>query len=367
MYIARAPSKGYYEGDPHQFPHLPELRGSVRDRYIKAYPDDPFRDTQGAVGTTNQKMFEEFSGKQVIQRSWHDAESAVLTLLVFLLRCSPLGAEDEPDEKLQHMQEVYKNIRNTSIGSATDPRDLLFLAKKTTWSRLLHDGLAHLVHHVTTICAAVLPEYEFLQASNGIIHEIVLHEVLQRLLFTLYCELKENSDLDVTFKRDLRPLRDDEGWKYSTTAIVQTSSKFSGKVDYGKRKADVDKSEYVEAAVLGRAFAGPGAFAGPSAVAGPSAFAGPSAVAGPSTFAGSSVAGPSAFVGSSAVAGQSDYFPGATITAAAFPDEPRYNLRPSKRKRMFHQLLQGPCCTQIIHLELPGPGPPTKRVKKKVD
>jgi hypothetical protein len=53
MYIARAPSKGFYGGIHFPFPLLPVLRDSVHKRYIKAYPDDAFRRAQGPVGSTN--------------------------------------------------------------------------------------------------------------------------------------------------------------------------------------------------------------------------------------------------------------------------------------------------------------------------
>ena len=116
MYIARAPSIGSYEGASFKFPKLPELKGQVHRRYVEAYPDGPFQDAQGAIGATNEQMFNKFTGQRVIQRAWHDAESAVLTLLLFLLRCSPIDSKGEPKEKLQHMQDIYKSIRNTSMG-----------------------------------------------------------------------------------------------------------------------------------------------------------------------------------------------------------------------------------------------------------
>jgi hypothetical protein len=260
MYIARAPSIGFYEGLASQFPKLPMLDEPIRQLYIKAYPGDPFRNAQGAVGVTNEKMSDEFSGKRVIQRTWHDAESAVLTLLLFLLRCSPVDSQDESEEKLRHMQDIYMSIRNTSIGSLTDSRDILFQARRTKWSQFLHSGLSHLADPLAAICAAVLPEYEFLEPNDGIIHEIVLHEVLQRLLFQLYCDLRENPVRDIAFNKKLRPLPTDEGWKHTTTAIAESGSKFSSDV-FGK--VEVNSSQYV------------GESAEPSTVADPSAFSSP--------------------------------------------------------------------------------------------
>jgi hypothetical protein len=279
-------------------------------------------------------LSEKFSGKQVIQRSWHDAESAVLTLLIFLLHCSPLEAEDESDDKLQHMQSIYRNIRNTPIGSPLDARDLLFQSNTAVWTRLLHDDLAHVADLASAICAAVLPEYEFLEPSNGVNHEVVLHEVLQRLLFGFCCELKEDPERDVTFKRGLRPLPADGGWTYTTTGITETSSKFASHVVTGKADVNKTPSQHVKAEMLSGPFAG--LLAGG---AGQSGYAAPSPFASPFTGPSAGGAGPSGQAVPSGVVGSSGYRDGPfAATLARFEEAHQpYQFR-HKRRGMCHRL-----------------------------
>jgi len=143
---------------------------------------------------------------------------------------------------------------------------MLFQARRSKWSQFLHDGLAHLAEPLAAICAAVLPEYEFLQPNNGIIHEVVLHEILQHLLFQLYCDLRENPVRDVTLNKELRPLPVDEGWKHTTTAVAESGSKFSSDIFYGK--VDVNESgwsslQYVEDIAFSGASAEPSTVADP--------------------------------------------------------------------------------------------------------
>ena len=108
-----------------------------------------------------------------------------------------------------------------------------------------------------------------------------MHEVLQRLLFGFYCELKEYPERDVTFKEDLRPLPADGGWIYSTTVIAETNSKFASVV-VGKAGVKRTPGQPVKAEVPSGPFAShlpSGTFASPlTGGAGPSGYAVPSGV-----------------------------------------------------------------------------------------
>lgn len=234
MYIARASSKGRYDEDmSYKYPDLPILDGSIRERYIKAYPNDPLRAVQGSVGTMNQEIYTNFGRKRVIQRPWHDAESVVLMLLLFLLRCSPEDSEDESKDDLKEMQQMYTSIQNMPIGTFLDPRDNLFRLRRHGWPLYLHRDFGHLANYLSEICAAVFPDYEFLQPNTAINHEVVLHELLQRLLFKLYCEVKDSPNLDIKFKKEMRPLPVGEGWKQSIHPVAGSKSKFSSDIFYG--------------------------------------------------------------------------------------------------------------------------------------
>lgn len=209
MYIARGPSKGHYEdGLPYHFPTFPTLDAAVSEGYTRAYQGDSLRAANGLVGTLDEEYRQRCAEARVVQRPWHDAESIMLTLLMFLLRCSPEGSSEESQDDLKRMQHIYNLIRNDGIGSIPDQRDALLLTGPTQWKLYLHKDLRHLAGPLNDICAAVYPDYEFLQpTSNDINVEVVLHEVLQRILLNLYYKITTTSPgLDVTFSKNLRPL-----------------------------------------------------------------------------------------------------------------------------------------------------------------
>ena len=209
MYIARGPSKGFYDdGVQYVFPVLPTLDAAISERYTTAYQGTSLRAATGRVGTLNEEYRQRCVEVRVVQRPWHDAESIMFTLLMFILRCSPEGSSDESQDDLKPMQQLYTLIRNVGIGSVTDQRDTLLSTGPTRWKRYLHKDLHHLAQPLSNICAAVYPDYEFLQPkSNDIDVEVVLHEVLQRMLLNLYYEITTTSpELDVTFSKNLRPL-----------------------------------------------------------------------------------------------------------------------------------------------------------------
>lgn len=208
MYIARGPSKGFYEDVVrYQFPMFPVLDAAISEGYTRAYQGDSLRAANGLVGTLNVKYHQECLEARVIQRPWHDAESIMLTLLMFLLRCSPEGSSKESQDELKPMQHIYTLIRNDGIGSVPDQRDVLLTTGLTVWKLYLHKDLYHLARPLSDICAAIYPDYEFLQpTSNDINVEVVLHELLQRMLLNLYYKITTSPDLDVTFSKNLRPL-----------------------------------------------------------------------------------------------------------------------------------------------------------------
>jgi len=206
MYIARGPSIGIYISSNRDFPTLLTLRDPIVQLYAKAHPGDALRSATGPVGTFNKNDRKRFARKKVIQRPWHDAESTIFTLLLFLLRCSPEGSPEESEDQLVHMQGLYSMIRDSGIGRIPDARDSLLLSSPDEWAVYLHQGLHDMVDTLSEICSAVSPDYEFLQPSTDSIDiEVVLHEVLQRLLLQWYYEvMTAKPNLDITFFQNLR-------------------------------------------------------------------------------------------------------------------------------------------------------------------
>ncbi|KAF5357422.1 hypothetical protein D9758_005930 [Tetrapyrgos nigripes] len=194
MYIARGPSKGRYNiPQAHIFEPLPQLQADVAERYEKAYPNDAFRKLQGPIGDYNHELSRECKDKQahtqrLLQRPWHDAESAMLVFLIFLLRCRPKDSAEETQNDLYPFQEIYQSLRKTPIGSVVDIRDNLI---RSHWDVFLHADLVHLESSIQSMCSALRVDYEFLVPAPGVNAELILHEIFQRQLFQLYCHLKE--------------------------------------------------------------------------------------------------------------------------------------------------------------------------------
>jgi len=95
------------------------------------------------------------------------------------------------------MQNTYRAIRNTTIGAMSDSRNSLINASMSGWKRLLHADLEHLALSISDLCVPLQVDYEFLTPAQGVNHEVVLHEMLQRQLFQLYYNLKKGQLKDV--------------------------------------------------------------------------------------------------------------------------------------------------------------------------
>jgi hypothetical protein len=220
MYIARGPAAGNYHRSVSDnlvppFYDIEDL--TVRDLYCQAYPDDPMRSFNGCFGQVDDELYNACRQlynppehtKRLIQRPWHDAESAILVFLLHLLRAKPKDSvlEDPDSPCLLAIQRVYETLRNTRIGAEMDPRySFLNSMEIMYW---VHEKLTLPELHATIegICKALKFGYEFLIPQESIIQEVVLHENFQRLLFELYCKLKEKPDLDEQFEPGkLRPL-----------------------------------------------------------------------------------------------------------------------------------------------------------------
>ena len=231
MYIARGPSKGVYTR-ANSFPPLPILNPGIAGSYASAYPGDRLRTAQGPVGKLDAASFQRYKFKHVVQRPWHDAESIALTFLIFLLRCSPDGSPDESQDDLKPMQYMYRLIQSNGIGSMPDNRDTLLTFTSDEWTFYLHQDLHHLAETLRKICAAVQPDYEFLQPSSDEINvEVVLHEVLQRILLNLYHQMIQISDitpdLNTTFSKNLRPLDDGSTGKRRYVSATESRSRYA--------------------------------------------------------------------------------------------------------------------------------------------
>ncbi|THU95887.1 hypothetical protein K435DRAFT_778820, partial [Dendrothele bispora CBS 962.96] len=203
MYIARGPSLGRYRlrSEPYNFHTFDQIKpAEASELYEKAYPNDTFRQMQGKVGEFDETLHQEWVEKQahtrrLVQRPWHDAESAMFVFLIFLLRAKPKGSSPEDEGRLCAMQDIYIAIRDTAIGTMADHWHYLINNGISSWERLLHTDLEHLV------------DYEFLVPSEGVNHEVVLHEIFQRQLFQLYYKLKKGELADVELDTvSFRPL-----------------------------------------------------------------------------------------------------------------------------------------------------------------
>ncbi|KAK7467619.1 hypothetical protein VKT23_004672 [Stygiomarasmius scandens] len=205
MYIARGPSAGEYDppDSPYIFQELPKIEPSeAAELYAAAYPNDAFRKLQGKIGEYDTVFEKECVDKEkhtlhLIQRPWHDAESTLLIFLIFLLRCKPRTSAPETSEKLDSMQDLYYNLRRNAIGAIDDSRDTLIQASRRKWGKYLHDELLHVIDSVSTMCRALQYDYEFLVPAAGVDHELVLHEILQRLLFQIYYKFRKGELADV--------------------------------------------------------------------------------------------------------------------------------------------------------------------------
>ncbi|THU92429.1 hypothetical protein K435DRAFT_780243, partial [Dendrothele bispora CBS 962.96] len=152
MYIARGPSLGQYTqpSEPYNFHTLDQIKpAEASELYEKAYPNDTFRKMQGKVGEFDETLCQECVEDQehtirLIQRPWHDAESAMFVFLIFLLRAKPKGSSPEDKDRLHAMQDIYMAIRDTAIGTEADHREHLVNKGISSWKRLLHTDLEHL-------------------------------------------------------------------------------------------------------------------------------------------------------------------------------------------------------------------------------
>ncbi|THV07070.1 hypothetical protein K435DRAFT_380586 [Dendrothele bispora CBS 962.96] len=206
MYIARGPSLGLYTlpSEPYNFHTLDQIKpAEASELYERAYPKDTFRRMQGKVGEFDKTLHQECVEKQkhtkrLVQRPWHDAESAMFVFLIFLLRAKPKGSSPEDEDRLRAMQDIYMAIRDTAIGTeAADNRDHLINRDLFWWERVLHTGLEQLAPAIWNLCRPLKVDYEFLVPSKGVDHEVVLHEIFQRQLFQLYYKLKKGEVADV--------------------------------------------------------------------------------------------------------------------------------------------------------------------------
>ncbi|THU90991.1 hypothetical protein K435DRAFT_245543 [Dendrothele bispora CBS 962.96] len=204
MYIARGPSLGRYNlSERYNFHTLDQIKpAEASELYEKAYPNDTFRQMQGKVGEFDETLYQEYIEEQehtirLIQRPWHDAESAMFVFLIFLLRAQPRGSSPEDKDRLRAMQDIYMAIRDSAIGTEADSRDHLTNKHALWWERLLHTDLGQLAPAIMNLCRPLKVDYEFLVPSEGVDHEVVLHEILQRQLFQLYYKLKKGELKDV--------------------------------------------------------------------------------------------------------------------------------------------------------------------------
>ena len=124
---------------------------------------------------------------------------------------------------------MYRLIQSNGIGSIPDYRDLLLASTRVEWTLYLHQNLYHLAETLSDICAAVQPDYEFLQpASDEINVEVVLHEVLQRILLNLYHQISYTTPhLNTTFSKNLRPLEDSSTEKRRYVSVTESRSRYA--------------------------------------------------------------------------------------------------------------------------------------------
>ncbi|KAK7440597.1 hypothetical protein VKT23_016945 [Stygiomarasmius scandens] len=241
MYIARGPSLGWYNIRYRSFMDLPVIQPpEAALRYELAYPGTSFRTKKGTIGRFNDALESDLNSRKphtehVIQRPWHDAESTLFVFFIFLLRCRPVGLPKEKPEQLGHMQDLYSLLRVHTIGAGTDARIDFVGASTLWWNKYLHEGLQHITPYLAKMSRVLEADYELLLPAQGIEQEIVLHEILQRLFFELYYNIKCGTVSDVQFDTEtFRPIKKTSG---SVVSGVDkpSASRYSNE---GKRKLE---------------------------------------------------------------------------------------------------------------------------------
>ncbi|KAK7464194.1 hypothetical protein VKT23_006360 [Stygiomarasmius scandens] len=241
MYIARAPSSNLYRIQSRSFVDLPIIQPEeAAMHYRLAYPDTPFRAIQGSIGQFNRELANELNELQhhttnVIQRPWHDAELALFVFLIFLLRAKPSDSEKEDEDQLGPMQELYTSLRAHRIGAMVDARAELVNYTGLWWRNVLHKDLHQIAPYLEKLVEVLQPDYEFLIPTDSIEQEVVLHEILQCLLFEFYYSIKCGTVCDTQFdSKVFRPIKIC-GDSMVTNTDKPSASRYSNE---GKRKRE---------------------------------------------------------------------------------------------------------------------------------